>query len=83
MNYKLRAKSYKLKALSYELRHKVKAMSYELRATSFETQVASFELRWLSRLMTVGTVPGRRLIVRWRIVPYIDKIQLSRLICAG
>jgi hypothetical protein len=65
-------------------------MSYELRATSFEIQVTSYELK----SVTCQILPApandctvqdldRSMIVQCKIAPYIDRIRLSRLICAG
>ncbi len=76
--------------MSYELQYKLQESSYKLRATSFEIQVTSYEL--ISVTWKIPPAPAddttvryldRSMIVRRKIVPYIDRIQLSRLICTG
>jgi hypothetical protein len=74
----------------YELWYKLQASSYKLWTMSFEIQVTSYELisvTWkiLAARSDDTTVwyLDRSMIVRCKIVPYIDRIQLSRLICAG
>ncbi len=85
MNYKLRAESHELKTLSYELRYKLQYTSYELRATSFRILVKSYELR--SVKCRIPPAPADDSTVQYldrsMIKLYIDRIQLSRLICAG
>jgi hypothetical protein len=90
MIHKLRAKSHELKALSYELRYKLHATSYELQITSFEKQVTSFKRRYVTCKIQPAPADDSTvwyldlsMIVRCRIVPYIDRIQLSQLICTG
>jgi hypothetical protein len=69
----------------------IQGTSYELQATSFdETQVTSYELKSVtSQILPVPaddiTVQDldHSMIVQCKIVAYIDRIQLSRLICAG
>ncbi len=54
------------------------ATSYELRGKICDTQNPACSGWW-----QYGTVPGHKIIVRCRIVLYIDRIQLSQLICMG
>jgi hypothetical protein len=90
MNHKLRANSYELKALSYELRYKLQATTYEQRATNFEKQVTSYDIRSVTCKILPAPADDstvryldHSMIVQCRIVPYIDRIQLSWLIRAG
>jgi hypothetical protein len=90
MNPKLRANNYELKALSYELQYKLQATSYELQATNFEKQVTSYEIRSVTCKIPPALADDsmvryldRSVIVQCRIVLYIDRAQLSWLICAG
>jgi hypothetical protein len=78
--------SYKLRVTSYELR----ALKYKLRATSFEIQVTSYELKSVTCQILLAPADDctvqdldRSMIVRCKIAPYIDRILLSQLICAG
>ncbi len=83
MNHKLRAKSFW--AMSYDTSYKLRVTNYKLWDTSYElrAKICDMQKPACAGWWQYGTVPGRTMMVRCRIIPYIDKNQLSWLICAG
>ncbi len=81
MNHQLRATSSELWATTQAISYELWASSYELLDTSYElgAKICDTQKPACAGWWQYGTVPGRRMIVRCRIVPYIDKIQLCRL----
>jgi hypothetical protein len=64
--------------------------SYELQVTSFEIHVTSYELKSVTRQIMPAPADDstvrdldHSMIVQFKIISYIERIQLSWLICTG
>ncbi len=82
--------NHKLRAMSYDTSYKLRVTSYKLLAMSFEIQVTSYELKSATCQILPALADDSMvqdldcsMNVQCKIVPYIDRFQLSRLICAG